>query len=141
MTTDTPAFRKGGRPPKNDLERRCAQLRVRVRPDELAAIEQRAAESNRALPDFVRAAALSAKILVHQSRALTALDRHDLARIGSNLNQIARVCNQVGDTARARNIEVFLARLREILDRMDDIGGPSHELGEGPQDEGPRNVL
>lgn len=129
MANETPAFRKGGRPRKDDMDRRGEQLRVRVRPDELAAIEQRAAACNRALPDYVRELALSGAILVRQFRSFSAIDRHDLARIGSNLNQIARICNTTGDSARARNIEVLLAELRALLDRLDSIGTGSDELG------------
>ena len=45
--------------------------------------------SNRPLSDFIREQALTGAILVRAFRALSAIDRHDLARIGSNLNQIA----------------------------------------------------
>ena len=62
---------------------------------------------------------------------MSAIDRHDLARIGSNLNQIARLCNMTGDTYRARNIESLLDELRRLLARLDAIGRGSDELGEG----------
>lgn len=118
----------------NDLDKRGEFLRVRVRPDEKAAIEGLAAASNRPLPDYVRDQALSGRILVKQFQTLSALDRHDLARIGSNLNQIARVCNATGDTRRARNIEGLLDELRDLLTRLELAGDPSDELGEGTQD-------
>jgi len=41
--------------------------------------------------EFVREQALSGTIVVRAFRTLSAIDRHDLARIGSNLNQIARI--------------------------------------------------
>ncbi|MFA5947820.1 MAG: MobC family plasmid mobilization relaxosome protein [Candidatus Gracilibacteria bacterium] len=131
MTNKTPVFRKGGRPRKSSLDKRSELIAARVRPDELAMIEARAAETNRPLSDFVRELALSGAILVRRSRSLSAIDRHDLARIGSNLNQIARACNATGETRRARNIEALLDELREVLDRL-SAGGPSaDELGEG----------
>jgi hypothetical protein len=55
-------------------------------------------------------------------RDLSAIDRHDLARIGSNLNQIARICNTTGDTGRARTIEATLEELRGLLRRIDAPG-------------------
>ena len=90
MRNETPDFRKGGRPKKLDLDRRTKLIAARVRPDELVAIEGRAAASNLPLSEFVREQALAGAILVRTFRTLSAIDRHDLARIGSNLNQIAR---------------------------------------------------
>lgn len=134
MAGDNPAFRRGGRPRMGDMDKRGEFLRVRVRPDEKAMIEGLAAATNRPLPDYVRDQALSGRILVKQFQTLSALDRHDLARIGSNLNQIARVCNATGDTHRARNIEALLGELRDLLNRLDAPGDHSDELGEGTQD-------
>ena len=74
---------------------------------------------------------LSGTIVVRRSHTLSAIDRHDLARIGSILNQIARACNATGDTFRARNIEATLDELRSLLRRMDTPGQSSDELGEG----------
>ena len=131
MGNETPDFRKGGRPKKLDLDRRTKLIAARVRPDELVAIESRAAASNLPLSEFVREQALAGAILVRTFRTLSAIDRHDLARIGSNLNQIARICNTTGDVYRARNIEVLLDELRALLARLDAIGHGSDELGEG----------
>jgi hypothetical protein len=131
MGNETPDFRKGGRPRKIDLDKRTKLIAARVRPDELVAIEGRAAASNLPLSEFVRAQALSGAILVRAFRTLSAIDRHDLARIGSNLNQIARLCNTTGDTYRARNIESLLDELRQLLARLDAIGRGSDELGQG----------
>ena len=131
MTRRTPPFRRGGRPRKTDSEKRKLLISARVRQDELATIEGRAAEHNIPLSDFLREQALSGTILVRRSRTLSAIDRHDLARIGSNLNQIAPACNATGDTFRARNIEETLDELRNLLSRMDAPGQASDELGEG----------
>jgi hypothetical protein len=131
MTRRTPPFRRGGRPRKTDSEKRKLLISARVRQDELATIEGRAAENNIPLSDFLREQALSGTILVRRSRTLSAIDRHDLARIGSNLNQIARACNTTGDTFRARNIEATLDELRNLLRRIDAPGQASDELGEG----------
>ena len=131
MTQRTPPFRRGGRPRKTESEKRKLLISARVRQDEMAIIEGRAAENNIPLSDFVREQALSGAILVRKSRTLSAIDRHDLARIGSNLNQIARACNATGDTFRARHIESILDELRNLLRRIDTPGQASDELGEG----------
>ena len=130
MTDDTPVFRRGGRPRKPDLDKRGLIVAARVSPDERAAIEERAAASNRELSDFLREQALTGKVLVRAFNTLSAIDRHDLARIGSNLNQIARVLNTTGETYRARNIESLLDELRGLLARLSPAGGSDHELGE-----------
>ena len=130
MTDDTPVFRRGGRPRKPDLDKRGLIVAARVRPDELASIEERAAASNRLVSDFVREQALTGKVLVRAFNTLSAIDRHDLARIGSNLNQIARVLNTTGETYRAGNIESLLDELRGLLARLSPAGGGDHELGE-----------
>jgi hypothetical protein len=130
MRHETPDFRKGGRPRKLDLDKRTKLIAARVRPDELAAIEGRAAASNLPLSEFVRELALSGEIIVRAFRTLSAIDRHDLARIGSNLNQIARICNTTGDAYRAKNIEALLDELRVVLARLDAIGHGPDELGQ-----------
>jgi uncharacterized protein (DUF1778 family) len=131
MTSKTPVFRKGGRPRKSDLDKRALPISVRVRPDERAAIEARAASSNySSLSDFIRDQALTGRVLVRQFNTLSAIDRHDLARIGSNLNQMARAFNTTGNLHRARNIEGLLTELRALLDRLSPDHAPDHELGE-----------
>lgn len=130
MTQRTPGFRKGGRPRKSDLDKRRLLIAARVRPDELAAIEGRAAETNRPLSEFIREQALRGAIIVRRFRTLSAIDRHDLARIGSNLNQIARICNTTGDTRRCGDIEAVLRALRMLLDRIAEPGTAPDELGQ-----------
>jgi hypothetical protein len=130
MTNKTPTFRKGGRPRKPDLEKRLLLIAARVRPDEFLTIEERAAAANRPLSDFIREVALTGTVLVRQFRSLSPIDRHDLARLGSNLNQIARACNTTGSAYPARNIEALLSELRVLLSRLNSLGRCSHELGE-----------
>ena len=129
-TPETPAFRRGGRPPLDPLERRGSPLPVRFRAGELAAVEQRAAEANCPVATFIREQALKGRIVVRQYQTFADIDRHDLARIGSNLNQIARVLNQTGETTKARHIEAVLDELRALLARLEGIGGRPDELGE-----------
>jgi hypothetical protein len=130
MTRKTPDFRKGGRPKKADLDKRGLTITARVRPDEFAAIEARAASSNYpSLSDFIRDQALTGRVLVRQFNTLSPIDRHDLARIGSNLNQMARAFNTTGQVHRARNIERLLEELRGLLNRLTPDSA-DHELGE-----------
>jgi uncharacterized protein (DUF1778 family) len=141
MANQTHSLGRGGRPRKPELERRALQINARVSPDEMAAIEQRAAGANRMLSEFIRELALSGKIAVRQFHALSAIDRHDLARIGNNLNQIARVLNQTGDSARARNIDLLLVELRALLARLDDLGDGMGNGGAGVVKDGAEDSI
>jgi uncharacterized protein (DUF1778 family) len=127
---ETPAFRKGGRPRKDPMTLRAEFVRARVSAEEYALIEQRAAEANATLSDYARNQLLHGRVVVRQCQTFAAIDRQDLARIGSNLNQIARICNQTGDSVRARNIECVLDDLRTLLIRLHAVGRPN-ELGQG----------
>jgi hypothetical protein len=75
----TPRYRRGGRPRKTDSEKRRLLIAARVRPDELAIIEGRAAEANFPLSDFLREQALTGAIIVRRSRRLSPIDRHAAA--------------------------------------------------------------
>jgi hypothetical protein len=129
-SAETPAFRKGGRPRKGPLTLRAEFVRARVSPDELALIEQRAAEANTTLSDYAREQLLHGRIVVRQYRTFDFTDRHDLARLGSNLNQLVRICNQTGDLVRPHLINALLDELHPLLDRLHRIGHPD-ELGQG----------
>ena len=123
------------------MDKRGKQLRARCRPDEHALVEQRAASVNRDVSDYLRELGKYGRIVVRQFQTISPADRHDLARIGSTLNQIARICNQTGDSMHARNIETVLGELRRLLYRFETIAGPGDELGQGTQNQGPGPVV
>lgn len=116
MTTgDIPADQRRGRPGKTTTDRRSERICIRVRPDERAVIEERAASTNLPLSEFVREQAISGRVLVRQFNSLSAVDRHAIGRLGSNLNQMARAFNTTGDLSRAREIATVLAELLRVL--------------------------
>lgn len=127
MGEHTPA--RGGRPRKADHEARNNFIGARYRHDEYATVERRAAQADRTLSDFVRAMTLHGQIVVKNTGGgMSERDRHDMARIGSNLNQIARSLNMNPDLVDPRQarrltdeLTSLLADLRALLERLYEL--------------------
>jgi hypothetical protein len=96
---------------------RTERITVRLRPDERATLEQRARECGVPPSTFLRESALAA---VPRARpgAIARETVHQLARVGNNLNQLARHSNAARRLRLAGRIERALARLEEILERL-----------------------
>lgn len=107
-------------------------LNIRISDAEWASIADKAATSNLPVATFMRTAALGAEIRVPRigtasAEFITELARlrTEFARIGNNLNQIARVVNR-GDRLNESAIEVLRelqttqASLRKMIDAMQD---------------------
>ena len=92
-------------------------LKFRVTAEEKAAFEFAAAEAGLSLSDFVRQRLLSAR--VRQTSGEREVVRH-LARIGSNLNQLARWANTHKGHAEALEVILCLDQLRT---EVRSIGG------------------
>lgn len=103
------------RPQKAPEERRSEQVNVGLSPVELARVRDRASKLDTTVTDFVRSAALNKPLRVEESTAVDFETRHELRRIGSNLNQIARVLNAGGNHAPAE-----LSALCQKLDHLFD---------------------
>ena len=91
------ARRDGGpimaRPRKPDLERRSAQVNIRLTVNELAKLDQSAAEAGLRVGAFVREAALHGRVIAQIRKVRQPGDLRLLAaltRIGVNLNQLTR---------------------------------------------------
>jgi hypothetical protein len=74
---------------------------------------------------------MSGEVVVRQFNALSAVDRHALARIGANLNQLARAFNTTGDLSRAREIKAVLDELHRLLDSIEAVVWRPDELRQG----------
>lgn len=106
---------KGGRPLKQEHEKRSEQVKTRFT---LAEIDKIRADANRAglsLADFVRRASLGSAITVRhggsEPQALT-----ELNKIGINLNQIARSLNRGQPVP--YYLEQAIAKLVQTLDEV-----------------------
>ena len=97
-------------------EHRTCLLTVRLRPAELAALRERARECGLPPSRYVREVALGA---VPRPRALAANQQalYHLARIGNNLNQLAKLNNSNLPVPRSEVLEV-LAVVRAAAARL-----------------------
>jgi hypothetical protein len=86
--------------------RRTMRLVIRVRPDELAEIANRAGACGTPIARYAREVALGVTPRARRTQANADLIRQ-LNQIGNNLNQLARVansCGQLGDEGRLRAV-------------------------------------
>jgi len=116
-----------GRRALADHERRRHQVNISLRDDELARLHRRADRARMAVTDYVRRRALSDRLRVVPPRRLGVEEFRQVARIGSNLNQIARRLNsgwsgtvdwpewQELERIREQLAEAGLEQLQELL--------------------------
>lgn len=98
--------------------RRILRMVIRLRPDELATIAERADSCGTPAARYVRETALGVTPRARRTQTNAELIRQ-LARIGNNLNQIARAVNagtQIADTVRLR---IVLDEIVATIDRVE----------------------
>ena len=95
---------------KENKERRSAWIKMRVTPDEKKLIESKASAQGQTVTDFLRQRALDYRL---RQSPLEKERIRQLARIGANMNQIARWANTY--KKRAEAVEVITRLI--LLDR------------------------
>ena len=106
-----------GRRKLSDRERRRHQVNISLRDDERAELLRRADLARMPVHDYVRRRALSDRLRVVPPRRLGVEEFREVARLSSNVNQIARALNSGRGWVRpetARELE----RLRELLEQL-----------------------
>ena len=104
------------RPKLSDDERRTQRVTVYLRPTELDALRGRAAAARLTVPEYLRQRALLTRLRIESPRRLAAAEFREVARLGSNLNQIARRLNQGGSAP--QDTPQVLGRLIDLLERL-----------------------
>lgn len=108
--------RRGQQPPV-PTPRRTARLRVWCTPDELEAVRQRARVCRRTVARYVREVVLGS--VPRESRAAVNADAiRELARVGTNLNQLARAANSEGNFPLEARILAVLEHVMATVDRL-----------------------
>ena len=112
------------RPRKSDLERRSAQVNIRLTVNELAKLDQSAAEAGLRVGAYVREAALRGRVIAHIRKIRQPGDLRLLAaltRIGVNLNQLTRHAHGQGGISAniAVQLDNLLAKIDALTDRID----------------------
>ena len=92
-------------------------MSFRVNEDEAQRIEERARECGLARSRFLREAALGTKLRA-RPKALERRAIHPLARIGNNLNQLARHANGARRVELSRRLAEVLATVERAADRL-----------------------
>ena len=97
---------------KENKERRSAWIKIRVTPDEKKLIESKASAQGQTVTDFLRQRALDYRLRISP---LEKERIRQLARIGSNMNQIARWANTYKKRAEAVEVITRLILLEREL--------------------------
>ena len=97
---------------KENKERRSAWIKMRVTPDEKRLIESKASAQGQTVTDFLRQRALDYRL---RHSPLEKERIRQLARIGSNMNQIARWANTYKKRAEAVEVITRLILLEREL--------------------------
>ena len=97
---------------KENKERRSAWIKMRVTPDEKRLIESKASAQGQTVTDFLRQRALDYRL---RQSPLENERIRQLARIGSNMNQIARWANTYKKRAEAVEVITRLIELEREL--------------------------
>ena len=97
---------------KENKERRSAWIKMRVTPDEKRLIESKASAQGQTVTDFLRQRALDYRL---RQSPLEKERIRQLARIGSNMNQIARWANTYKKRAEAVEVITRLILLERKL--------------------------
>ena len=102
----------------------------RCTPEEGRLIDEKAKEEHKTTSRYVRDAALTRNILRIPQKAQNVLEelRSNELKIGTNINQVARLCNTKGYVSRDDYVELrgFLVKLmtqrRDIIHVLEDMG-------------------
>ena len=97
---------------KKNKERRSAWIKMRVTPDEKRLIESKASAQGQTVTDFLRQRALDYRL---RQSPLEKERIRQLARIGANMNQIARWANTYKKRAEAVEVITRLILLEREL--------------------------
>ena len=104
------------RPTKAPQERRSEQVNIGLSPVELARVRDRAGKVKTTVTDFMRQAALDKPLRVEETQAVDFKTRHELRRIGNNLNQIAHALH-TGQGYAPQELTALCEKLDTLFDR------------------------
>jgi uncharacterized protein (DUF1778 family) len=100
---------------KEDKERRSAWIKMRVTPDEKRLIESKASAQGQTVTDFLRQRALDYRL---RQSPLEKERIRQLARIGANMNQIARWANTYKESLEAVEVLAALTNLETQIENF-----------------------
>jgi hypothetical protein len=102
------------RPRKPDAAKREVKFTVRFRPQDMRAVEDRAAKAGLSPTEYVRRQALCGRVVSDGTRRADPVLVMELNRIGVNLNQLVRKANATGEILSAR-VEPLCAQIADFV--------------------------
>ena len=113
----TESRNKGGRPTKPDAEKQSLTVRFRVTPCQMEILQRQAKENGCTLSEYARGMTLNGRVVAPISPERLALVA-ELTRERNNLNQIAKVQNGAGASAKADELERIIAFYRTAIQKI-----------------------
>ena len=104
-------------------ERRTGQIHLRVSPAEVAAWRAKAEAAGVPLSDLLRRAMTRTRTWTAAAAEVERERTRQVARIGNNLNQIARWANANAEPIDAVEIIANLVYISQTLDKLARVGG------------------
>lgn len=116
------------KPPRSEKRQRHTHLIARCTPDEKAYAQERAKERGLTFPDYLRALATGTRPLRTRQQAdnhteAVILLKAELNRIGSNINQVAKLANATGSVS-AEQVRDLIAKLGQCYDKIIEFSQP-----------------
>jgi len=109
----TPEKRK-----RKNKNRKLARLEIRLYPDEKKAIQDKATKATTTASELVRQSFLRVQTWTAKDKQAYKKRTLEIARIGSNLNQIARWANTHKSTAEAVEVVSHLQAIQQELENL-----------------------
>ena len=103
-------------------DRRTGQLHLRVSPAEIAAWRAKAAAAGAGLSDLLRRAMARTRTWTAAAAEVERDRTRQIARIGNNLNQIARWANANAEPIDAVELIAHLVYISQTLDKLARVG-------------------
>jgi len=108
-------------------DRRTGQLHLRVSPAEVAAWRAKAGAAGVPLSDLLRQAMARTRTWTAAAAEVERERTRQIARVGNNLNQIARWANTYATPIDAVEIITNLVYISQTLDKLAGVGGESDD--------------
>ena len=108
------------RPPLRDRQRRSRRVSVYISPDEWAVLDERSAQAQLSIPEYLRQRGLRDRLQIESPRRLDAKTFQELHRLGVNLNQCVRLMHRGRRpiTKSGEGLKQVLEKVQRLLHRL-----------------------
>lgn len=108
------------RPPLRDRQRRSRRVSVYISPDEWAVLDERSAQAQLSIPEYLRQRGLRDRLQIESPRRLDAKTFRELNRLGVNLNQCVQLMHRGRRpvTKSGEDLKQVLDQVQRVLHRL-----------------------